>query len=143
MQTIIAVDDHTKENGCLWLCPGTHTLGDLKVKRYEKGAIEKSVDVSKAVPCEASAGSVIMFKSFLVHGSKPNTTDKPRRAFINGLVHGMSTTMGRWTWRGGHPVPITSDHDYSALRAKMGLSTDPHALQWTETGWKGSSREGK
>jgi len=128
------VDDHTEASGALWVCPGTHTKGDLRVKRYERGAIESQVDISKAIPCVAKAGSVIMFKSFLVHGSKPNTTGAPRRAFINGLVHGSSTTMGRWAWRGGSRVPITSDHDYSKLREQMGLTTDPHCLQWEEEG---------
>jgi ectoine hydroxylase-related dioxygenase (phytanoyl-CoA dioxygenase family) len=116
VQTIIVVDEATVDNGCLHVIPGSHKLGNLKVKRYAKGQIEDQVDVSTAVPCEAMPGDVVMFTSYTVHGSTPNTTDKPRRSYINGFVRASSCDVGKWAFREGKPVPITSDNDYRAIR---------------------------
>ncbi len=115
VQTIIAVDEANPENGCLHLVPGSHKLGDLKAKRYAEGQIESQLDVSTAVPCLAQPGDVIMFTSYTVHGSRPNTTDQPRRSYINGFVRADSCTIGKWAFLKGQPVPITSDRDYQAL----------------------------
>jgi len=116
VQTIIAVDDATKENGCLWIVPQSHTLGNLKVKRYASGQIEDHVDVSQAVPCLAQAGDVILFTSYTVHGSQPNLTNHPRRSYINGFVRSSSCDVGKWAFLEGSPVPITSDRDYADIR---------------------------
>jgi hypothetical protein len=117
VQTIIVVDEATEANGCLYVVPGSHKLGNLKVQRYAEGQIEDHVDVGQAVPCEASPGDVVMFTSYTVHGSKPNTTDKPRRSFINGFVKASACDVGKWAFLDGTPVPVTSDHDYHAIRA--------------------------
>ena len=116
VQTIIAVDDATEENGCLMIVPGSHKTGDLKTKRYAKGQIEEHVDVSKAVPCLAKAGDVLMFTSYTVHGSKPNQTDQPRRSYINGFVRASACDVGKWAFHKGIPIPITSDRDYADIR---------------------------
>ena len=116
VQTIIAVDEASTDNGCLHLVPGSHKLGDLKAKRYAAGQIEEHVDISTAVACEAAPGDVILFTSFTVHGSVPNTTDQPRRSYINGFVRADACTIGKWAFLDGKPVPVTSDHDYHALR---------------------------
>lgn len=115
-QTIIAVDEANVANGCLHIVPGSHRLGNLKVQRYAKGQIEEQVDVSTAVPCEAMPGDVILFTSYTVHGSTPNTTDKPRRSYINGFVKASSCDVGKWAFLEGKPVPVTTDHDYHAIR---------------------------
>lgn len=117
VQTIIAVDEATKANGCLHLIPGSHQLGDLKAKRYAAGQIEEQIDVATAIPCEAAPGDVILFTSHTVHGSVPNTTEQPRRSYINGFVRASSCTIGKWAFLDGAPVPITSDRDYHSIRA--------------------------
>ena len=118
VQTIIAIDQATAANGCLHIVPGSHKLGNLKTTRYATGQIEQHVDVTTAVPCEADPGYVILFTSYTVHGSTPNTTDQPRRSYINGFVRAKSCTVGKWAFLNGQPVPITSDRDYHAFRAK-------------------------
>ncbi len=115
VQTIIAVDEATTDNGCLHLIPGSHKLGDLKSNR--SGQVEEYVDASTAVACEASPGDVILFTSFTVHGSVPNRTAHPRRSYINGFVRADTCTVGKWAFLEGKPVPITSDRDYHDLRA--------------------------
>jgi hypothetical protein len=116
VQTIIVVDEATVANGCLHIVPESHKLGNLKVERYAKGQIEDHVDVTKAIALEASPGDVVMFTSYTVHGSMPNTTDRPRRSYINGFVRASACNVGKWAFLEGKPVPITSDHDYHAIR---------------------------
>lgn len=118
VQTIIAVDDATEENGCLWIIPESHTLGAVKVKRYG-GQLEDYIDPNKAMPCIARAGDVIMFTSYTVHGSKPNLTNQPRRSYINGFVRSSTCDVGKWAFLNGSPVPITSDRDYADLKDKV------------------------
>jgi hypothetical protein len=117
VQTVIAVDEATTANGCLHIIPSSHKQGDLKTKRYAEGQIEEQIDVSTAVPCHAAPGDVILFTSYTVHGSTPNTTDRPRRSYINGFVRAPSCTVGKWAFLEGKPVAITSDHDYHALHS--------------------------
>ena len=116
VQTIIVVDEATVANGCLHVIPGSHKLGNLKVTRYAKGEVEDQMDVSSAIPCEAMPGDVVMFTSYTVHGSVPNTTDKPRRSYINGFVRASACDVGKWAFLEGKPVPITSDSDYHEIR---------------------------
>jgi len=116
VQTIIVVDEATTANGCVHIVPGSHKLGNLKVKRYAEGQIEEQVDVSTAIPCEAMPGDVMMFTSYTVHGSTLNTTDKPRRSYINGFVRASACNIGKWAFLDGTPVPITSDNDYHEIR---------------------------
>lgn len=117
VQTIIVVDEATVANGCLHIVPESHRLGNLKVDRYGEGQIEDHVDVSKAIPLEAAPGDVVLFTSYTVHGSMPNTTNQPRRSYINGFVHASACDVGKWAFLNGTPIPITSDHDYHGIRA--------------------------
>ena len=116
VQTIIVVDKATVENGCLQIVPGSHKLGNLKVQRYAKGQIEDHLDVSRAVPLEGEPGDVVMFTSYTAHGSTPNTTDQPRRSYINGFVRASACDVGKWAFLEGKPVPVTGDNDYHEIR---------------------------
>lgn len=115
VQTIIAVDQATTENGCLHIVPGSHQLGNLKAQRYAPGEIEQKIDISSAIPCLACPGDVILFTSYTVHGSTPNTTNHPRRSYINGFVRASSCTIGKWAFLDSKPVPITGNQDYHTL----------------------------
>lgn len=119
VQTIVAVDEANAANGCLHIVPGSHKMGDLRVKRYARGNVEALVDVSSAVPCEAMPGDVVMFTSYTVHGSSPNKTERPRRSYINGFVRASACDVGRWAFLEAKPVPITSDYDHHAIRFRQ------------------------
>ncbi len=116
VQTVVVVDETTVANGCLHIVPESHKLGNLKVERYTAGQIEDHVDVSKAIALEAIPGDVVMFTSYAVHGSTANKTEQPRRSYINGFVRASACDVGKWAFLDGKPVPITSDHDYHAIR---------------------------
>lgn len=89
VSTWIALDDATRENGCLKLLPGSHTRA---VEHGGKGGDGKGfdnrlrpgdVDETKAVVAAVPAGSVIVFHDLLLHASFPNTSGKDRWALIS------------------------------------------------------------
>ena len=83
----IAVDDSTTENGCLKVIPGSHRA--KKVYPHAKNTspdlalameLQKSeFDESQAVELVLQAGQVSLHDVYLMHGSEPNKSDKPRR----------------------------------------------------------------
>jgi phytanoyl-CoA hydroxylase len=83
----IYMDDATKENGCLWIIPGSHTQGILPCVQG-KGVLDRLyTDMEKfqgqePVAIEVPAGSVIFFHVHVIHGSQTNHTDTSRRALI-------------------------------------------------------------
>ena len=83
----IAVDAATPENGCLRVIPGSHRrrkLGkhdfngaeglslplEIRADEYDEGTARDIV---------LDAGQVSLHDIFLIHGSEPNRSDKPRR----------------------------------------------------------------
>jgi phytanoyl-CoA hydroxylase len=84
----VAVDDATKESGCMWYVPGSHKLGELIGYDFGDGrnVKEKGIDVSGAVAVEARPGDLVIHHGLTLHYAGPNTTTLPRRAYINRLV---------------------------------------------------------
>lgn len=93
-----ALDEATKENGCLQYIPGSHHWGLLPkpVIAGELQGIKDFLDESQqkqlANPqlAEVKAGEAIFHHSLTLHGSGANTSAKPRRAFvINAFADGV------------------------------------------------------
>lgn len=84
----VALDPASSANGCLQVLPGSHRLGRLDhIQRGDQMGIEprRLAAVQErfpAIDCEVAPGSAILFDSLLVHGSRPNRSDRPRRSFI-------------------------------------------------------------
>ena len=83
----IAVDAATRENGCLRVIPGSHRRRALG-KHYFNGAAGLSLplelradafDAATARDIELEAGQVSLHDVFLIHGSEPNRSTRPRR----------------------------------------------------------------
>lgn len=83
----VAVDDATRENGCLRIIKGSH-----KEKRLFEHKTNPSTDLtlnqellttefdeSKAVDLVLERGQISLHDVFLAHGSEPNTSSKSRR----------------------------------------------------------------
>lgn len=84
---MIFLDAATRENGCLEVAPGSHTVGKQQQKKNVDGfgsleMDEEAFDMGRLIPLEVPAGTVAYFGSFLVHRSLPNTSDKDRRALL-------------------------------------------------------------
>jgi ectoine hydroxylase-related dioxygenase (phytanoyl-CoA dioxygenase family)/putative sterol carrier protein len=72
VNSLICVDDFTKENGATVVVPGSHIL--------ERGLTPDNIySTDGTVAAEAPAGSVIIFDARIWHGAGHNVTDKPRR----------------------------------------------------------------
>ncbi len=83
-----ALDDASKENGCLWAIPGEHK-GPLKSRFRRKNETELEFidfdkapyEIEKAIPLEAKKGSLVLLHGLLPHMSLANKSPIPRHAF--------------------------------------------------------------
>ena len=83
----MAIDDSTVENGCLQLIRGSHKGKHLRRHEINNApglALNQELppteyDESQAVNLEMEAGQISLHDVYLVHGSEPNRSDKPRR----------------------------------------------------------------
>jgi len=92
----VAIDDMTRENGCLMAIPGSH-----KGKIYDHhqdgrfvGAItEPDFDDTGAEPIEVKAGGISIHHVRTLHASMPNTSSDPRRLLLLMLCSGDSYSL--------------------------------------------------
>ena len=83
----MALDDATRENGCLRFLPGTHKTRQLAPHHFNDAEdialpLEldaELVDESKAVDIVLEAGQMSLHDVYLAHGSEANKSDIPRR----------------------------------------------------------------
>lgn len=76
----VYLDDVTTENGSIEFIPGSHTKGFLPHSTLGKKHLESITGMKEPVCVPANAGDVVFFGIHVVHGSKPNLSEKPRRA---------------------------------------------------------------
>ena len=83
----IALDDSTTENGCLRVIPRSHHGQKLRAHRKLDGddatlnqeLLESEYDLSQAADLVLEAGQMSLHDVFLLHGSEPNRSPRPRR----------------------------------------------------------------
>ena len=83
----IALADSSPENGCFQVIPGSHKTGMKEWGRIQREASEPitdrdDVDPGDLVDVPLKAGSALMFHSLTVHGSRANTSSKPRHTAL-------------------------------------------------------------
>ncbi|MEU5345585.1 MULTISPECIES: phytanoyl-CoA dioxygenase family protein [unclassified Streptomyces] len=92
----MALDDATTENGCVHYVKGSHRLGRVEHVRPEEGAVlVEALTDQEPVPCPVPAGSALVHSINTLHGSGPNLTDGPRRAYSLVFVRDYVTARGR------------------------------------------------
>jgi ectoine hydroxylase-related dioxygenase (phytanoyl-CoA dioxygenase family) len=109
----IALDDTTRENGCLQYVPGSHRWSLLP-----KPALAGSMDALDAVltpeqranfepvAIELARGEATFHHPLMVHGSLANVSDRPRRgAVINVVRDGVRSMSDDPLLEGVPPVP--------------------------------------
>jgi ectoine hydroxylase len=84
---MVTLDDAHAGNGCFRVIRGSHRAGLLPGLEGdgELGALFTDpayFDESAEVLIEVPAGSLVFFSPHTVHGSLPNESDEPRRAFV-------------------------------------------------------------
>ncbi len=118
VQTGIAVDPHSAENGAMVLCPGSHRLGELPFDPtvHAMDAVLDIADLSKfgadpdnIVTLEMAPGDFALWHVHTLHGSGPNRSAIDRRLYINGYVVADNCDRGEWAFRRGVPCPLAGD----------------------------------
>ena len=85
---MIALDQASKENGCLQVLRGSHLLGRIDHGRFgeQTGAdperVKKAAERLDLVYCEMPPGAAIIFHGNTLHRSDANTSERPRWSLI-------------------------------------------------------------
>jgi ectoine hydroxylase-related dioxygenase (phytanoyl-CoA dioxygenase family) len=112
----IALDAATRENGCLWIIPGSHKPGILwPMKPHQSDEFSLPGEVSHgwpydgeqdAEPVEIDAGSVVFFNGYTLHCSYRNRAAHGfRRALVTHCMNARSWLPWRWDTR----LPMKED----------------------------------
>jgi phytanoyl-CoA hydroxylase len=90
-----ALEDATRDNGCLWVAPGAHR-GPLRERfvRRGDGFVTEQLDDTPWPRGEATralevpAGTLVAFDGLLPHASAPNRSQRSRLAYTLHIVEG-------------------------------------------------------
>lgn len=86
---VIHVSDATDEMGCLRVYPGTHREGRVEGTSGQKPSeFLDRFPLSEGTIVEATAGDVVFFHYFTLHGSQPNTSSNTRKTVLTQLYAG-------------------------------------------------------
>ena len=107
-----ALEDATKENGCLWALPGGHE-GPLRSRFVRKGQGTEMLELDPTplpteglVPLEVERGSLVVLHGLLPHWSAPNRSKSSRHAYALHVIDG-ETTYGSDNWlQRGSDMPL-------------------------------------
>jgi phytanoyl-CoA hydroxylase len=87
----LALDAMTRENGCLWIQPGSHQRGPSP-HRDTGGFFQVGYDGTETgAPCELEAGEVLAFSSLTMHRAGPNPTAGWRRTWVIQFIPAHAT----------------------------------------------------
>jgi ectoine hydroxylase-related dioxygenase (phytanoyl-CoA dioxygenase family) len=109
----IALDDSTRDNGCVQYIPGSHRWPLLPITGLAGDMDEIRTVLSEEqkrqfqpVPVELRAGEATFHHPLMVHGSYENRTDRPRRAtVINTFRDGVRSASDGELLQGVPPIP--------------------------------------
>lgn len=88
VQTIIAIDQMTADNGTIFYVPYSHKRGDLFLETItDEQELHRVAELDKAIPLLLNPGDIIFMHPYLVHGSEANESALTRRIFINGFSY--------------------------------------------------------
>jgi phytanoyl-CoA hydroxylase len=95
----IALDDSTRENGCMRFLPGSHKQGIIPHRHLEGPHIVPEeygrMDLSEEVSVELKAGGASFHHSCTLHETAANTTPYPRRAHTLAYMSARSRYTGK------------------------------------------------
>ncbi|MFT7580104.1 MAG: hypothetical protein ACI9MR_001771 [Myxococcota bacterium] len=87
VEMVTAVDPVTTENGPLELVPHSARLGHVMTDPGTKSLPSGVFDPTTAIAPELAPGDAVLFGPYTIHGSRPNQSTRPRRAFLNGFAY--------------------------------------------------------
>jgi len=109
----VALDDSTRDNGCLQYIPGSHRWPLLPITGLAGNMDEIQTVLSESqkqqfqpVAIELKAGEATFHHPLMVHGSYQNHSSRPRRAtVINVFRDGVCSASGNELLQGVPPIP--------------------------------------
>jgi phytanoyl-CoA hydroxylase len=82
----VAIDEATKDKGCMWYTPKSHLNPTLKHEQTgNKGALKCDGKEKNSVYVELNPGSCVIHHGNTLHYSRGNAADKNRRALITNF----------------------------------------------------------
>lgn len=105
----VALDDVTRDNGCLMMVPGSHKRGLVDHER-ETFLHARGFDPDQAVPVVIPAGSCSFHHSLTIHGSGPNRTPYRRRGLVTSYIRADARYVGDPAKKPS--VPLMRGHEY-------------------------------
>lgn len=101
VQTGIAIDPHTQENGAMKIVPGSHLDVPHDPTIESNWNCPSYNEDPRTIVMELNPGDVGLWSAYTVHGGGFNTSKMDRRIYINGFVKGDKCTRGEWVWKNG------------------------------------------
>lgn len=108
-----AIDDATKENGCMWAVPGGHRWPVRSRSRLNESRTATVTDVLDPEPypldnlqcLEAKRGTLVLLDGAVPHLSAANNSDKPRHAYTIHAIDGAANYLDdNWLQRPTLPL---------------------------------------
>jgi ectoine hydroxylase-related dioxygenase (phytanoyl-CoA dioxygenase family) len=144
INTGLAIDRATVENGCLQVFPGSHKLGYLGLSDDGSGTIMKGLtqdeelraaglDPARRVHLEMEPGDMALWGLLMVHGSSQNDSANDRAFAIQSYVRADTSERGEWAFRDGVSTPLGDEPvlcKYEQLYEKPGPFYDEN--RWYE-----------
>lgn len=118
INTGLAIDPATKENGCLQVFPDSHKLGYLglsddgpimKGTTQEAELLKAGLNPSKVVDLELEPGDLALWGLLTVHGSNANNSQHDRAFAIQSYVRASTSQRGEWAFRNGVSTPLGAE----------------------------------
>lgn len=115
LNTGLAIDPASTENGCLRVIRNSHKRGYLGISddgplmKGETGNAElerAGLDPADIVDLELEPGDLALWGLLAVHGSNPNRSEHDRAFCISGYVKGENSERGEWAFRDGVSTPL-------------------------------------
>lgn len=114
-----AIDDATRENGCMWAVPGGHRLPVRTRSRLNESRTATVTEVLDPEPyaldnlvcLEAKRGTLVLLDGAVPHLSAANTSDKPRHAYTIHAIDGVADyPSDNWLQRPNLPLRSFSNN---------------------------------
>lgn len=109
----LSLDDMGPENGGLEYVPGSHEWGLLPAQEFggDMDALKASLTEEQAanfapVPLRLRAGQAAIHHSHLIHGSRGNPSDRPRRAVVLNYMRDGTLALSDEPLLRGTPAPV-------------------------------------
>lgn len=119
----LALDNATKENGCMRVIPGTQDLGPLPHEDKDTtqsvlhlGMSEDLFDPAKAVDIELKMGEFSIHEPYIIHGSNMNRSEFRRAGYTMRFMPA-STKMSREGWYKEHKLFLVRGVDVEGINS--------------------------